>query len=368
VVQTQDKVYWIWLSSIPEIGSKRFYYLIERFGSPKGVWDSDVSELKEICRFMGSRAVQSIINHKKPVYVEQAQKIYEDPSINVITLIDDEYPKLLKTIYDPPAVLYCKGKPLTETPFMVSIVGSRRTTEYGRQMAEKFAYELSGAGFTIVSGLARGIDTMAHKGAIKAEGYTIGVLGCGVDIVYPKENKRLFMQMERYGTLVSEYPPGTQPAPGNFPARNRIISGLSHAVLVIEAGSRSGALITCDFALEQGRDVFALPGNVNSPYSLGTNQLIKEGAKMVTCVEDILEEFGMDEYQTGGKSPQPAYQLDIFETQVYNALEDGEKHLEELVAITGFDVAKLNAILTILEMKGVVKQLSGGKFVKQWMN
>ena len=125
MVQTQDKVYWIWLSSIPEIGSKRFYYLIERFGSPKGVWDSDVSELKEICRFMGSRAVQSIINHKKPVYVEQAQKIYEDPSINVITLIDDEYPKLLKTIYHPPTVLYCKRKPLTETPFKVSIVGSR---------------------------------------------------------------------------------------------------------------------------------------------------------------------------------------------------------------------------------------------------
>ena len=172
--------------------------------------------------------------------------------------------------------------------------------------------------------------------------------------------------MEQYGTLISEYPPGTQGAPANFPA-NRIISGLSQAVLVVEAG-RSGALITCDFALEQGRDVYAIPGNIISPYSRGTNQLLKEGAKLITCPEDILEEFGMAGHQAADGPSNIAHQLDIFETQVYNALEHGEKQLEELVAITGFEVSKLNAILTILEMKGVVKQLPGGKFVKQWMN
>jgi|CZCB01.1.fsa_nt_gi DNA processing protein len=368
LTETRDKVYWIWLSSIPDIGSKRFFYLIERFGSPKSVWGSSSADLWEERRFIGYKAVQNIIRHRKPEYLDRAKKINEDSNIKVITFADEEYPKILKTIYDPPAVLYCKGKPLKVTSYMLAIVGSRRTTEYGRQVAEKFAYELSGAGLTIVSGLARGIDSMAHRGAIRAGGYTIGVLGCGVDVVYPRENKRLFLQMEQYGTLISEYPPGTQGAPGNFPARNRIISGLSQAVLVVEAGSRSGALITCDFALEQGRDVYAIPGNIISPYSRGTNQLLKEGAKLITCPEDILEEFGMAGHQAADGPSNIAHQLDIFETQVYNALEHGEKQLEELVAITGFEVSKLNAILTILEMKGVVKQLPGGKFVKQWMN
>ncbi|NLO82803.1 MAG: DNA-protecting protein DprA [Clostridiales bacterium] len=366
--EVQARVYWIWLSSIPEIGSKRFFSLIDMFGSPKSVWESSYDDLREASRFIGSKAVQNIIKYKKSVYLEKAQKINEDLNIKVITFIDDEYPKILKNIYDPPAVLYCKGKPLKETSSMIAIVGSRRTSEYGRQMAEKFAYELSEAGFTVISGLARGIDSMAHRGAIKARGYTIGVLGCGVDVIYPRENKGLFRQMEEYGTLVSEYPPGTQCAPGNFPARNRIISGLSQAVLVVEAGNRSGALITCDFALEQGKDVYAIPGNITSPYSIGTNQLIKEGAKLVTCPEDILEEFGLAGNSIADRPTQEAYQLDIFETQVYNALEDGEKQLEELVAITELEVSKLNAILTILEMKGIVKQLPGGKFVKCWMN
>lgn len=362
-----DKVYWIWLSSIPGIGAKRFYYLVKRFGSPKAVWECTCDDILDACRLIGDRGVQNVIIHKSMEYLEKAQKIAEDPDIGVITLIDDEYPKLLKTIYDPPPVLYCKGQPLKETPFMVSIVGSRRTSEYGRQMAEKLAYELSCAGVTIVSGLARGIDTMAHRGAIRAGGYTIGVLGCGVDVIYPRENKKLFMQMQQYGTLISEYPPGTQPAAGNFPARNRIISGLSQAVLVVEAGSTSGALITVDFALEQGREVYALPGNVTSPYSSGTNQLIKEGARPVTCADDILEDLGITVNKEAKQPSITSYQLDIFETEVYNALEDGEKQLEELAAITGFDIGRLNAILTLLEMKGIVKQLPGGKFARQWM-
>ncbi len=360
-----DKVYWIWLSSIPGIGAKRFYYLIKRFGSPKAVWECTNNDILDASRLIGDRVAQNVVIHKSMEHLEKAQKIADESDIEVITLIDDEYPKLLKTIYDPPPVLYCKGQPLMETPYMVSIVGSRRTSEYGRQMAERLAYDLSCAGVTIVSGLARGIDTMAHRGAIRAGGYTIGVLGCGVDVIYPRENKKLFMQMQQQGTLISEYPPGTQPAAGNFPARNRIISGLSQAVVVVEAGSTSGALITADFALEQGREVYALPGNVTSPYSSGTNQLIKEGATPVTCADDILEALGI----TGNKKArQPSgisYQLDIFEMEVYNALEDGEKLLEELAAITGFEIGKLNAILTILEMKGIIKQLPGGKFARQ---
>lgn len=360
-----DKAYWIWLSSIPGIGAKRFYYLVKRFGSPKAVWECACKDILDASGLIGDKVVQNVIVHKSVEYLEKAQKIVDDPDIEVITLVDDEYPKLLKTIYDPPPVLYCKGQPLKETQYMVSIVGSRRTSEYGRQMAEKLAYELSCAGVTVVSGLARGIDTMAHRGAIRAGGYTIGVLGCGVDVIYPRENKKLFMQVQQQGTLVSEYPPGTQPAAGNFPARNRIISGLSQAVVVVEAGSTSGALITADFALEQGRDVYALPGNVTSPYSSGTNQLIKEGATPVTSADDILEALGITGNEKASKPSGTSYQLDIFEIEVYNALEDGEKLLEELAAITGFDIGKLNAILTVLEMKGIVKQLPGGKFARQ---
>ncbi|WP_414481114.1 DNA-processing protein DprA [Caldicoprobacter sp.] len=363
-----DKVYWVWLSSIPGIGAKRFYYMVKRFGSPKAVWECSRNDILDAYRLIGDKAIKNVMIHKSMEYLEKAQKIVEDPNIQVITLIDDEYPKLLKTIYDPPPVLYCKGQPLKETPYMVSIVGSRRTSEYGRQMAEKLAYELSCAGVTVVSGLARGIDAMAHRGAIRAGGYTIGVLGCGVDVIYPRENKKLFMQVQQQGTLMSEYPPGTQPAAGNFPARNRIISGLSQAVVVVEAGSASGALITADFALEQGREVYALPGNVTSPYSSGTNRLIKEGATPVTSAGDILEALGITANKEIKQPSCLAHQLDIFEIEVYNALEDGEKLLEELAAITGFDIAKLNAILTLLEMKGIVKQLPGGKFARQWMN
>ncbi|MBM7581248.1 DNA processing protein [Caldicoprobacter guelmensis] len=361
----EDKVYWIWLSSIPGIGAKRFYYLVKRFGSPRAVWECGDEDILDACGLIGDRVAQNLITHKSMAYLEKAQKIAEDPEIEVITLIEDEYPKLLKTIYDPPPVLYCKGQPLRETPYMVSIVGSRRTSEYGRQMAERLAYDLSCAGVTVVSGLARGIDAMAHRGALRAGGYTIGVLGCGVDVVYPRENKKLFMQVQQQGTLISEYPPGTQPAAGNFPARNRIISGLSQAVLVVEAGNTSGALITVDFALEQGREVYALPGNVTSPYSSGTNQLIKEGARPITCADDILEDLGITVNKEVKRPSVTSYQLDIFEAEVYNALEDGEKQLEELAAITGFEIGKLNAILTLLEMKGIVKQLPGGKFVRQ---
>ncbi len=367
VGETRDKGYWIWLSSIPGIGVKRFYFLIKRFGSPKGVWDSSNAEIMKCSSTIGGKATHNIINYKKTIYFKKAQAIQKNSNIQVITLVDDEYPKLLKTIYDPPPVLFCKGQSLKETPFMISIVGSRRTSEYGRQMAERLAYELSHAGITIVSGLARGIDTMAHWGALRAGGYTIGVLGCGVDVVYPRENKRLFSQMEKQGTLVSEYPPGTKPLAGNFPARNRIISGLTQGVLVVEAGARSGALITVDFALEQGRDVYALPGSVNTPYSRGTNQLLKEGAKLVTHVEDILEELDINKHNKPVQYNQIPHQLDIFETQVYNALEGGEKQLEELIKITGIEISKLNAILTVLEMKGIIKQLPGKKFVRQWI-
>ena len=248
----------------------------------------------------------------------------------------------------------------------ISIVGSRNPTRYGRQIAEKIAFELASAGVTIISGLARGIDTMAHLGALRAKGNTIAVMGSGIDVIYPPENKKIFSDIEMHGTIISEYPPGTRPLPGNFPARNRIISGLSNGVLVVEAGSKSGALITVDFALEQGREVYAVPGNIDSSQSMGTNNILKQGAKLVTTAEDILEDLGIEGSLSGKMPSAKPVQLDIFENQVYSALEEGEKHIEELASITNMDIAKLNAILTMMEIKGLVKQLPGKIFVKNY--
>lgn len=361
-----DKAYWVWLSCIPGIGARRFSMLNDWFGSPQKIWESQNKDILKYQTILGDRATKSILEHKNEKYVEKAASILSDASIFVVTLNDEQYPVLLRSIFDPPAVLYCKGLPINNNIMYIAVVGSRRTSEYGRQMSDRFAYELSMAGIGIVSGAARGIDTMAHKGALRAEGYTIAVLGCGVDIVYPSDNRKLFLQIEEHGTLLSEYPPGTYPSPTNFPARNRIISGISKAVLVVEAGERSGALITVDFALEQGRDVYALPGNINNPYCVGTNRLLKEGARLVTDSKEIIEESTIEKARDlKGIEKPSSVQLDLFETEVYNALEDGEKYIEDLAFMTGIHIGKLNAIFTMLEIKGMVKQLPGNIFIRR---
>jgi DNA processing protein len=340
--------------------------LNELFGSPKTLWESQDRDITKYQTILGEKATKSILDYKNEKYLEKAASILSNPDICVVTLDDEQYPVLLKSIFDPPAVLYCKGLPLNNDITYIAVVGSRKTSEYGRQMADRFAYDLSLAGMGIVSGAARGIDTMAHKGALRADGYTIAVLGCGVDIAYPGDNRKLFTQIKEHGTLVSEYPPGTYPAPSNFPARNRIISGISKAVLVVEAGERSGALITVDFALEQGRDVYVLPGNINNPYCAGTNRLLKEGARLVTDTSEIIEESITEKTQVLQKYEKPkSVQLDLFETEVYNALDDGEKHIEDLAFTTGFHIGKLNAIITMLEIKGMVKQLPGNIFIRR---
>lgn len=359
-----EKIYRVWLSSIQGIGARRFHSLIEHFGSAQEVWLAPEEELFRLNPFLGNKIVREILKNRQTEVLDRVKRRLSSSDFRIITLMDNEYPDLLKETYDPPPVLYCKGIPIKNSSPAISIVGSRRSTGYGRQMAEKLGYELASAGVTVVSGLARGIDAMAHYGALRAKGATIGVLGCGIDRVYPSENKKLFTSMEEKGGIITEYPPGTSPLAGNFPARNRIISGMTNGVLVIEAGTRSGALITVDFALEQGRDVYALPGNINVAQSSGTNNILKEGAKLVTDVNDILEDLGID--QENPEAHSPSVQLDFFETQVYNALQEGERHLEELSKDTKMDIQKLNSVLTMLEIKGIVKQMPGKIFIKNW--
>ncbi|HZJ57243.1 MAG TPA: DNA-processing protein DprA [Clostridia bacterium] len=362
--QIDERIYWIWLSQIPGVGAKRFHFLVEHFSGAHGVWAAPKGELLKLIPHLGPSVVNEIANQRQNRILDKIYESSNSSDYRIVTLLDGEYPGLLKEIFDPPPILYCKGLPIDDNNPALAIVGSRRSTGYGRQMSERFGFQLAEAGVTVVSGLARGIDAMSHYGALKAGGKTIGVLGCGIDRVYPPENRKLFQTMEEKGTIITEYPPGTSPLPGNFPARNRVISGMADGVLVIEAGLRSGALITVDFALEQGRDVYALPGNINVPQTVGTNKILKEGAKLITDIRDILEDLGIS-LADPGEAP-GSVQLDFFESQVYNALQEGERHLEELARDTKMEIHKLNAVLTMLEVKGIVKQMPGKIFIKSW--
>lgn len=266
---------------------------------------------------------------------------------------DEEYPALLREIHLPPQVLFIKGKPSTFQKPAIAIVGARKCTAYGRQAAEKLASELAELGICIISGGARGIDTAAHRGALQT-GETVAVFGCGVDISYPPENRELFSQIESAGSLISEYPPGTPPIAGNFPARNRIISGLSKGVLVVEAAEKSGSLITAHLALEQNREVFAIPGGILSPLSRGTNRLIQQGAKLVMDGTDLLEEFGLEIASKPATPELP--ELTASEQLILSQLSlEASKSLEELVNQTGLEWSAASLILFEMELKGWVK-------------
>ena len=290
--------------------------------------------------------------------------------INCITLHDEQYPELLKNIYDPPSVLYCKGT-IKKREKALAVVGSRSATSYGLSMAEKISYELSGFGFSIISGMARGIDTYAHKGALEAGGRTVAILGCGPDMVYPVENLSLMRQIENSGAVISEYLPGIAPLSCNFPARNRVISGISLGVIVVEAGKKSGSLITASFALEQGREVFAVPGNADSPNSQGTNRLIREGAKIVTGIEDILEELQLFDLKKNAKKPRlkmkDCKQMIIEglcgdERKIAECLGAKTLHVDEIVRRSGLSAQIVSSMLIMMELKGVVEQSPGKIF------
>lgn len=287
-----DKKYWIWLSRLEGIGPIKIKQLLEIYKTPKKIWELKKEELLKI-KGIGEKIANQILNEKYRNNLEQYVEYMEKYHIGIITILDKDYPKNLKNVYDAPVVLYYKGnKQLLNNKKAIAIVGCRNCTKYGENVSTKFAYDLSKDGICIISGMAKGIDSLAHIGALKQKGKTIAVLGSGLDRIYPSENIKLYNEIIKNGGLIlSEYVIGTNANRMNFPARNRIISGLSDGVLVVEAKEKSGTLITVDFALEQGKDVFVIPGNITSNNSFGTNELIKQGAKCVTNVEDVLEEI-----------------------------------------------------------------------------
>ena len=287
----EEKYYKIWITLIKGIGIKRYINLIKEFKTIKNIFSASSKDLVNI-PLIDEKLIQNILNSQNKILAKKHLVYMEKNNIDIISIEDVEYPLKLVSIYNPPICLYIKGNKEIFKEKSIGIIGCRECTQYGKEIAQKFSYNLAKNKINIVSGLARGIDSEAHLGATYAKGWTTAVLGNGLDIVYPKENYYLVDKILRNdGAIISEYPIGTKPEKMNFPARNRIISGISDGLLVVEAKKKSGTLITVDFALEQGRDVFLVPGNINSLNSEGTNDLIKQGGRLVTCYEDILEEM-----------------------------------------------------------------------------
>lgn len=286
-----NKKYWVWLSLLSKLNKNIKRNLLLKYKEPKNIYKLEKKELIENNK-IGEKTAEIILDENIRLKLDRYLKEMEKNKIDIITIKDKEYPNILKEIEDFPLMLYIKGNKNILNNKNIAIIGCRECTEYGRKAAVYFSYNLAKENITIVSGLAKGIDTYSHIGALKAGGKTIAVLGNGLDIIYPKQNEKIYEKIVKFGgAIIAEYPLGTKPEKNNFPERNRIISGMSKGVLIIEAKEKSGTIITADFALDQGRDVFAVPGNINSVNSVGTNRLIKEGATPVTNFRDVLENF-----------------------------------------------------------------------------
>ncbi len=359
--------YWIALRFTFGIGNVIYRNLITYFKSPEKIFQADPDELRKVAGIT-TKAIEAINSFRPNPEIDRELKLIESNNITLITLNSPYYPENLRNIYDPPPFLYVKGALKKEDRDAVAIVGSRYASEYGTRATEEISRSLASRGVTIVSGMARGIDSYAHQGALSVKGRTIAVLGSGIDVVYPPENSRLYDAIASHGAVVSEYPMGTEPHSYNFPARNRIISGLSQGVLVAEASPKSGSLITARLALDQGRDVFAIPGNVYSYKSKGTHSLLRSGAKLVESAQDILEELQFKinacpkqaEEETIAAPPR----LNLEAQEIYALIQNEPVHIDELIVGSNFSISRISSILLELEMNSMVKQLPGKRFVR----
>ncbi|MCX8011837.1 MAG: DNA-processing protein DprA, partial [Desulfobacterota bacterium] len=343
-----------------------FNRLIKTFTTPEKVFQVSAEELRKV-EGIGPQTIEAILNFRENEEVEKELYLIEKYGVKLLTITDENFPENLKQIYDPPPFLYVRGEIKKEDNLAIAIVGSRNASSYGRSITKKLARALTERGFTVISGLARGIDTFAHKGALEIGGRTIAVLGSGIDIIYPRENKILAEEIISSGALVTEFPFGTKPEATNFPSRNRIISGLSLGTVIVEASFRSGSLITARLALEQGREVFAVPGNIDSPGSKGTNRLIKEGAKLVVDAEDIIEEIS-PQYSSiitfePKKTPKPN-QLTSEGQNILGLLDINPVHIDQLIQKSGLLPNQVTSLLLELELAGTIKQLPGKMFIK----
>ena len=388
---------WLALALVPGVGSVQFIRLLARFRTPERVLNAPRGVLAEV---VGKSLADRISQYGEVSDVEGQETLLQKAGAHLVTMEDTGYPSRLAEIYDPPLVLFVRGQLLEQDENSVAIVGTRRATPYGLRMAEKFGRELAARGITVISGLAAGIDTAAHRGAIEAGGRTIAVLGCGVDVVYPPENKELMNAVALSGCVLSQFAMGVKPLPGHFPYRNRIISGLSQGTLVVEAPTSSGAMITARQAAEQGREVFAIPGQIGVNNSQGPHALIREGAKLTETVEDILVELNITSSEVSAQlsvaparvsprltntvvdQPVPPPVLAVptapqarapestmqtisanpVERRVLTTLSPQGSHVDEIAAACKMSISEALSTLTLLELKGIVRQFSGKRF------
>lgn len=355
------------LASIPKVGNYRLRNLITHFKTPGAVLEATPKELCAVEHIDKKIAVAIAHAERKPAFIEDQLSRLNKAGGRILTLWDDEYPSLLKKIYDPPVFLFIRGRFAKQDQYSVGIVGTRHPTSYGKLMAEKFSRELVHLGITVVSGLARGIDTIAHTSALASDGRTVAVIGSALDSIYPPENRKLCDRIEENGVVASEFFMGTKVDPGNFPRRNRIISGLSLGTLVVESDFNGGAMITASTAVDQNRELFSIPGSIMEKKSNGTNALIKRGqAKLVQTVDDLLDELEVSLrpilHKTHHHAPPPA--LNIFEEKILTVLSNEPQHIDELSELTGLSPSDTLVNLLGLEFKGLIKQMAGKMFVR----
>jgi len=354
------------LVSVPGLGPHRIRSLVGHFGSSQAVLNAGIKELSQV-ENIDEKIAHNIKRKVDHAFANHQLSLIEKHKIKLITYWDKEYPAILRKIYDPPVLLYVKGSLWEDGENGIGVVGTRTASQYGRWVAERFGEDLARVGVTVVSGMARGIDSCAHRGAIKGGGKTVAVLGCGLDIIYPPENQKLYEQIAENGAVISEFPIGTEPVSAYFPRRNRIISGLSLGTVVVEAGGKSGALITAYMALDQGREVFAVPGSIRSFRSKGTHKLIKEGAKLVENVEDILAEIPELKVNKERKEKRGdlVKLLSDKEKILWEVLSEEPLHIDKIALDAKMETSETLALLLSLELKNFVKQLSGMMFVRQ---
>lgn len=351
----EDLRYWLGFNRVRGIGPMRLRGLLEAFGSVRAAWEAPPEALQEIG--LDRRTLSSFLQARETLNLAQLEAAVLRAKVHVYTWDDPAYPAALRDLPDSPPVLFVKGTLEPDDDWAIAVVGTRKPTAYGREVAQHFASGLAQQGLTIVSGLARGVDAIAHRAALEAGGRTLAVLGCGVDRVYPPEHHKLAQDIMAQGALISDYPLGTPPDAANFPARNRLISGLSRGVVVVEAGSTSGALITADFAAQQGRDVFAVPGSIFSPASQGTHRLLREGASLATDVVDILEALHLEAVGEQ-RETRDAMPVTLTEATLLTYLSREPTHVDELVRASGMPVEMVNSTLVLMELKGLARQVS----------
>lgn len=357
-----ESAWWLAVKQVPRIGPARIRSLLDHFGSLRQAWQATDGEIRNV---LPTQLANEFLTLRDQTDVAALYNRTTREGVNIACWTDDTYPALLREVPAPPPVLYYRGQLIETDTTAVAIVGTRKVTAYGREMAYRIAYDLAKAGVTIVSGLALGVDGIAHRAALEAGGRTIAVLGSGIDVMYPGRHRDLAHKITQQGAVVTDYPPGTQPDRFNFPPRNRIISGLSRGVVVVEAPERSGALITVDFAAEQGRDAFAVPGPVHAPASAGCHRILREGATLVRSAEDVLEDLHIRRVDHEQPVQQPALSFSDDQRRLLAVLTSQPQHIDDVAAKLNKSVNDVSGELMMLELQEAVHNAGGGYYSRR---